>query len=393
MLAVSLSTAEPITADVLAWAVEEDGRTIDEIAATVDVDVDELSGWVHGLGSPTRGQLTRLAGELHRPRALFFLPTPPRATSLPTNFRHAPGDTGRSVGAGSRLLIRRARRVQALVSWVLQDSDEPPSDLPLIPPTGPPAAAAAEQVRDWLGLTVEAQRSWRDEYQALREWRGALEARGLLVFQFEIPNGDLRGFSAWDDWAPLVVMSSTAQRPAPRIFTMAHELAHLVTRTDAACLDWIAPTLQDVTAERWCEAFAAALLLPGDAVRAVIPPEVTAGDRIAELAEVRLLMSRFRVSARASALRLIDMGLASQALYAATVSTFVPRGSAAAPSGGGGTPRPQLRLRQYGPGAITTVLDAAERGRLNVRDAAAALKINRNEVSDLIDLARGRAGG
>jgi Zn-dependent peptidase ImmA (M78 family) len=93
-----------------------------------------------------------------------------------------------------------------------------------------------------LGVSIEEQLSWRDEYAALRGWRGAFEQHDLLVFQFEIRGGELRGFSAWDDRAPLAVVNSSAQSPLARTFTMAHELGHLVTRTDASCIDRVAPT-------------------------------------------------------------------------------------------------------------------------------------------------------
>jgi len=53
-------------------------------------------------------------------------------------------------------------------------------------------------------------------------WRGVLEARGVLVLQLSIGKGNVRGFSAWDDHAPIVAVN-TSYHPTARIFTLFHE--------------------------------------------------------------------------------------------------------------------------------------------------------------------------
>ena len=59
--------------------------------------------------------------------------------------------------------------------------------------------------------------------------------------------------------------------------------------------------------ERWCETTAAAVLLPASAVRADVPKE-TSNEEAYQAA--RRLASRFKVSVRAAAIRLMELDLA-----------------------------------------------------------------------------------
>jgi Zn-dependent peptidase ImmA (M78 family) len=138
--------------------------------------------------------------------------------------------------------------------------------------------------------------------------RSALEERDVLAFALEIGRGEVRGFSSWDPHAPLIAMNTSGVAPAPRCFTLAHELGHLVIRQDAACLDLAEETLAGIDSERWCEEFGAALLMPEQAVLAVTHLRGLPR-RTADLGDARELTRSFRVSARAAALRLIDLNL------------------------------------------------------------------------------------
>lgn len=359
----------PVTPDVLRWAVDEDGRTLSELAEALKVDVDTVDGWVSGDVTLTRGQVTDLSKVLQRPRALFFLPRPPEPATLPPSFRHPPGED-RVVSATARRKVRQARRLQHAVSWALRES--PPVEVPRSTLDSDPEEAA-EHARDWLEITDAEQASWKDDRAALHAWREALEDRGVLVFVLEIGRDDVRGFSAWDDRAPLIVANLSGVSPAARSFTLAHELGHLVARQDAACVEPREERLLGADLERWCERFGAALLMSRANIRK-LATERRISARAATLDDVRAAMRRFRVSARAAALRFIDMGYATPALYKEVLDTFVPTpppldAKITRP------PRSVARLREYGPRTVRTVLTA-----LPPRDALSALRITVEDV-------------
>lgn len=365
----------PVTSSVLAWAVEEDGRDLRSLAEALDTDPDTLTSWVVGEERPLQGQVTKLAEVLKRPRALFFLPRPPVAATLPPSFRHPPGEQGQ-VSAAARRKVRQARRVQQAVSWALRD--DPVVEVPLAA-VSTDAEQAGVRARTWLGITDAEQQGWRDDYAALRAWRQALQQRDVLVFALDIGRNDVQGFSAWDEHAPLVVINTRRVTPAARSYTLMHELGHLLLRQDAACIEAGPSGESAVGVERWCERFAAAALMPEAVVRtwAVREKLSTAS---ADLVDVKTMMTRFRVSARAAALRLIALGYAQRDLYAEVMRVFVPQSPSDKEDSSFFSPaRPVLRQRQYGDRVLRTVLND-----LPPRDALSILHL---EVADARRLA------
>lgn len=371
-----MATAQvsPVKPDVLRWAISEDGRDTDDLADALKVEPDLVVAWIEGNAAPTRGQVSRLATVLQRPRALFFLPRPPEVATLPPSFRHPPGDDQRDVSAAARRKVRQARRVQHAVAWA--NRDEPPVDVPLAGLLDD-VEEAASRTRNWLAITDSDQRSWSDDYAALRGWRESLEDRGVLVFVLDIGRGDVRGFSAWDDRAPLIVANQSGVNPAARIFTFAHELGHLVTRKDSACIEPSDGPMPGADVERWCERFGAALLMPRPAV-AALGRERNIARGNADLDDVKAIMRQFRVSGRAAALRMIDLGLATPALYADVQRVFKPAPPPAKGTRIASPPRPVARIRQYGPDALRTVLTA-----LPARDALGVLRITVDDARSI----------
>jgi Zn-dependent peptidase ImmA (M78 family) len=287
--------------------------------------------------------------------------------------------------------VRQARRVQKTVAWLRAQDGPSGVTLPSIQTDADPEAAGAA-TRRLLAVPVDEQVAWASEYSALTAWREAVEGLGVLVFQIDAGEEHVRGFSAWDQWAPLIALNTSGQQPRPRVFTLMHELGHLMSRTESACFDWVAPaTAGGQHEERWCERFAAAVLLPRDAVTQELHAlGVRSGE--ADLDVVGRLRRRFHVSARAVALRLIDLGWADASLYAAVTVAFRPKPRAEGAGGGPRTPRAEKRVREYGPRTLSTLLGAAESGALPLRDAAAVLRLEYEDVQRLTELLDGRPG-
>jgi Zn-dependent peptidase ImmA (M78 family) len=364
-----MASASPVKPAVLRWAIAEDGRPVTEIAERAEVNLFELQAWLSGDESPSQGQVSRLSDVLGRSRATLLLPEPPVAASTPTAFRRAVG-SGNEVSPKARKVVRESRQIQKALSWIRRD--EEPVSLPLSTFMTKPDEAAAE-AREWVGLSVESQLSWSDDYQALREWRARLDANGIYVFVLQIGKGEIRGFSDWDDYAPMIGVNTSSTTPAARVFSIAHELGHLVCRNDATCEDFGVTGVAQSKIESWCEAFAAAFLMPGGDVREVLRQQAEsarADKPPSDIDQVRLLMRRFNVSARAAAIRLENLGLASKGLYAKVNQIFVPKASTS-----GGTayspPRAVMRVRQYGIDVIESLMNS-----LPPRDALRVLRID-----------------
>jgi Zn-dependent peptidase ImmA (M78 family)/DNA-binding XRE family transcriptional regulator len=381
----------PITGSVLAWAREEAGLSPADVAEVLHVDVRTIESWESGATLPGRGQFTKLAELLRRPTALFFLPEPPSRAGLPTSLRSAPGLMGHRLSKEEVRQIRWARRLQEIVGWVLRDEDSAPVTLPQFSPNGSSLDAAAT-VRQLLGVTPAEQLAWESPSEALRSWREVLEGRGILVVQLQLGRESLRGFSAWDDRAPIVGVN-TAYHPTARIFTLFHEIGHLVTRTDAACLRFIVPGDPEVGTERWCERFAAEVLIPADVLRSVASRlGVREGVQVDDVETARRIAGRFKVSTRAASLRLQELQLAAPSLYGMVVRELADRDWNAQGGGSGsGQPAPEKRLRELGTRVPEILINAAEDGRITRSDLSDYLNLTTGQVDDLRSLVVTRA--
>jgi Zn-dependent peptidase ImmA (M78 family) len=374
----------PITPAVLAWAVDESGRSLSDVAKAVKVDVPTVRAWLAGEQQPTRGEWTALASALKRPRSVFLLTEPPPPT-VPPDLRTAVGRDTHDLRPEESLGVRRARRLQRFVSdLVSRETEELPRvEVPRVRRSDAPDAAGSV-LRAWLDVSVPQQQRWSSASQALAGWRAAFEARGLVVVQLQLGKEGMRGFSLWDDLAPLVALN-TAETNEARMFTLMHELAHLATRSEAACAAPLGAQPGGSATERWCDRVASAVLLPEAPLRAFVDG-LMAGQRSPTdaLGLARRTATAFKTSLRAAGLRLVGLQLATPDLYAEIERRYPNRDRDKQGGGaGGGRPAPRQRLAEVGHRTADIVLDAIDERRLTERDARSLLRLDGDELTEL----------
>ena len=369
----------PVNPEVLKWAVEESGYSPEDLAASLNVDTVTIESWLAGDSGPTQGQFTSLAKRLRRPKTIFFLPKPPETGGVPPELRSAVGRTRRQLSADELLWVRRARRMQRLLSLLEQDEGDAAVTIPQLPREREPTGAG-ERLRDWLGVTLGEQLAWETPREAFDAWRDAFEHRGVFVMQLQLGGQGLRGFALADPHAPLVAVN-TRENLHARIFTLLHELAHLASATETSCLEGVGATSDADALERWCDSVASAAVLPRDALEA----EVRTAARVDEpnFALVQQIASMFNVSLRATAVALIRAGLSGDYLYD-EVEEKAPTGDFDKGFGRGVAQRaPRRRLGEVGPLAANAVLSALADHRLTERDARRYLRLDGAEIADL----------
>jgi Zn-dependent peptidase ImmA (M78 family) len=352
----------------------EEGVGEEELAERCGATPHEVYAWLEGKAEPGKTQFGKLVGALRRPSAFFFLPEPPVEGAVGAAFRSPAG-----VGGPRRLLrdeheaLRSAKRIQQVARWIEEKERAEPPNLPHVGDED--AEHAADRVRRLLGWTVDWQIDADSYRDALARLRGHLEARGILVLHLRMSRKGCRGFSLYDDSAPVIAVN-TATVPQARLFSYCHELGHLLRRADRIC-----GATADTALERWCERFAAGFLLPrdrfGDFVGQEFPDQL-----ISEVADVGRISHHFNVSLRAVALRLQDVGLASPGLY-----DRVHRQTEVSPSrGGGGQRTAARRLSEWGR-AYPRALERAERAHLLARqDVLEYLDVSNSQLEELRSL-------
>lgn len=307
---------------LLKWARESAHLSLEEVAGRLKKAVEEIDAWESGANAPSYAQLEKLAYELYkRPLAIFFLPSPPAEPKPEAEFRALPDTDLRRLSRETVFLIRRARAYQA--SLVELFDGRSPIAEPLWKRVGldvsKPIAPQAAVVRASLGVPAPGANEWggADGDEALKLWRKAIEASGVFVFKDTFKQREISGFCLEHPELPVVMINNSATKTR-QIFSLLHELAHVligwraISTFDDAPLKRLPPAEQRI--ERFCNQIAAEILVPAQDFAsqvAGLPQNVEAlsSDRFAALA------ARYRVSREVILRRFRDANRVSQDFY------------------------------------------------------------------------------
>ena len=375
-------SAAPVTPDVLKWAIDESGLSLHELAERLKIEPAHITAWMAGTDKPTRGQLTRLAEKLKRPRAMFFLPDAPVANSLPGGLRSPAGVRGegrRELTFEERLHVRRARRLQSFLATLIDTRVRIPTaernDEPQV---------VGQRLRRWTGIKGETQTDWTTAAQAFRSWREAVEVSGVAVLALPMGKEGIRGFALDDERVPMIAVN-TADIHEARCFTLFHELAHLTLADDRSCA-----VRHSEGVEQWCDRVASHALIPRRALDALAAKDDLTAAASADLGGLDLVKrtaNRFKVSRRAAAIALEEVG-AVEGAYSRVESAWpsVDRAKRRGGSSTGGRTSPRVRIDEYGGFAVRSVLNALDTGSVSELVASDQLRLDRTQLSEASQL-------
>ena len=346
------------------------------LATKVKEDVGLVDQWLSGSMQPTTGQFDKIAKALGRSRSFFFLPRPPATHQVPMAFRATPGGLWQDLLEADFLAVRRARRVQRLTRWSRERVRDAAPTLPTVS-RNTSAVKAAEVLREWLGWTLERQTQAKSATAVTKDLRRTLEAHGLIAMQQALGRKGCRGFSLLDPVAPVVAVNSAYTTEA-RTYSYVHELGHLVRGTEAICTGATGWAL-----ERWCEEFAAALLLPRPALTAYVNDLVGRDKPVTVPGQVTRVANHFKISRLATITALQQAGRADQLLW----NEIKAQSDLRKKQGGGpaGDPQtlPVIRVREWGRTPTRLLIEAADQGALSRPDLLEYLQLSSSEVDDV----------
>lgn len=385
------SIKAPATPAVLVWARESASMQIEEVAArfrSANVTSERIEAWESEAAEdmPTLAQLKKLSEIYKRPLAVFFLQEAPRTFPVPRDFRRVPGRP-EGISSDLRFELRAAeeRRLTALQFY--EELDEAPPEFSLSGQIRERPAALAERAREALRISVANQLAWPTQYEALRSWKSAVEGLGVLVFQIPaIDIGAMRGFSIAEMPLPVVGINR-GESPRARIFSIMHELTHLMLRQSGICdfnEDSGAPP-ETRRVEVFCNAVAAEILAPAEVF--LSQPEIasrSATEQEWQEDTIQTLSNRLNVSRTFIVRRLLEHGRCSPAFYQAKQALYLSqfRTSRAEPSNvrekwG------EKRQRILGDAFTGLVIDTYRSGNLTLSEMLGHLQIKTKHLPQL----------
>jgi Zn-dependent peptidase ImmA (M78 family)/transcriptional regulator with XRE-family HTH domain len=230
-----MKTIIPVNPVMLRWARETAGLQVEIVAQKLNKDVKDILSWESEprKDSPTYVQLEKLAYEIYkRPLAIFFFPEPPQEESPKQSFRTLPEQEILMLTPRLRFLIRQARLQQLNLSE-LYDNINPVARHIIRGLSFSPNISVLEMasnVRKYFNIDLITQFSWKNVGMAFKNWRNILEEHGIFVFKEAFKTDDFSGFCLYDKQFPVIYVDNS--KPDSRqIFTLFHELAHLLLGT------------------------------------------------------------------------------------------------------------------------------------------------------------------
>jgi Zn-dependent peptidase ImmA (M78 family)/transcriptional regulator with XRE-family HTH domain len=336
-----MARTEEINPDILVWARETAGLSLDEAAAKVGLASDtklsaaeKLSQFEQGQRFPTRNQLAKFAATYRRPLVSFYMKDPPPRGERGEDFRLIQGAATPRDNALLDALLRDIRARQEMVRSLLEDEGDA-TELNFVGSTTleDGASAVSEDIARRIGFDPSARRAQGVDPDALfKELRGRVEAIGVFVMLIgdlgshhsAISEDIFRGFVIADKFAPFIIINDHDAKAA-RSFTLLHELAHIWLGQSGVSGAVVATTSESFTSrvERFCNDVAAQILLPRTALLDI---PVNAPMNAAIVGRIVEQLSRsWGVSEAMAAYSLLRWGRISNETYRELSAAFLAR--------------------------------------------------------------------
>jgi Zn-dependent peptidase ImmA (M78 family) len=239
-------------------------------------------------------------------------------------------------------------------------------------------------VRQWLSPPAF---QTRDPYTILNTWVSLIEDKGVLVVQLSgISIEEMRGFSIGEHPLPVIALNGS-EFPRGKLFTLMHELVHILLHRSALCDLEDTPAALDTEGqrlERFCNSVAAASLMPRDEVLGRYAPAASRAARHWSDTELSEMSGQFGVSLEAMLLRLVTLNLASWEFYRDRRKAFLEQYRQQRENSTGFLTYYNKQIRNLGRRYISTVWRAYERGDISDPDLSTYLQTQIRYVPRLI---------
>jgi Zn-dependent peptidase ImmA (M78 family)/transcriptional regulator with XRE-family HTH domain len=381
-----------IEPELLQWARETSGYSLDEAAHKLGFkDPSKLADAEQGRSHLTIAKLREAARVYRRPLAAFFLPRSPEVEPLPRDFRRIAGAEPLDVSPPLLLALRQARRRREIATRLYSEVGHHPRVFNLQARLEEHPDVIAERAREWLGVG-EDDDGGKIRTATLNDWIDRVEARDVLVFQASrVPVRTMRGCSISSDRLPVIVLNG-ADAPTARIFTLMHELVHLMLREDGVCGVVVSSRDtpgHDRDVEIFCNRVAGAILLPSDEL--LQDPSIASAqsDGTWDEGSISHVAHEHNVSREVVVIRLQELGLVSRRFVERKLdeyrAEYEDRNQGQTSKSSGGPSYSVLVVRNNGRRFTRLIMEALERNQISLREATDYLDVRAKHFPEMAE--------
>ncbi|MGE5552077.1 MAG: ImmA/IrrE family metallo-endopeptidase [Bacteroidota bacterium] len=307
-------TIRGVNPRMLRWARELAGVSVADVAHRIKKSEELITAWESGAEAPTYAQLEQIACHYRRPVALFFFPEPPEERDPVREFRTLPDFERDQLERDTRYALRQAEAMRLSLQELNDGVNPSPEkifrDITLTSCEHP--RQLAEMVRDYLGVSMTLQASWKSSDDAFQQWRTLIQNKGIFVFKRSLKQRDISGFCLMDSEFPLIYINNSTSS-SRQSFTLFHELAHILLRTSGVTkqndrfIDMLPRPEKEI--EVFANQFASECLVPSADFNAHFEPGAYDDETLARLAQ------RYRVSREVILRNYLNRGLVDRDFY------------------------------------------------------------------------------
>ena len=277
-------TLSGVNGEIIRWAREFYNMSPDEAAQAVGVDISRYMNWENGTEHPTYAKLKIISDVFRKPSAVFFFPEPPQLPSIKGDLRTLPDEIVNSFSKNVIIQFEKAKVYQLSLEELYGNKESIITQRSSFPKD---IDQLCSFFRMQLEFPISAQKARKSTKVVFEIFREKFYDLGIYVFKDAFKDNRISGICMNDDHFPVIVINNSMSF-ARQIFTLFHELYHLISDTSGAEIIrddyYVALNNQQTEIERACDTFANAFLVPMDDFRQELKKKPINEDRIEELA-------------------------------------------------------------------------------------------------------------
>jgi len=301
-----------INAKVLIWARESLALTRNQAAEKTGISIKRLAQLEDEDKQITLKELKEFSKAYKRTIATLLLKEPPKEKSLPPDRRTI---DSKQLGNFHEKSIMAVRKARALAQSYIELKNELGISIPkfnYFATLKEKPQTIAIHLRRLLNL--DELREIKNINHALEAYIEKVESLGIAVFQLSLTQDRLRGFSLTDEAIPVIGIKRGGEAPTAKIFTLFHELGHIILNEGGLC-DLSEKTTIEI--EKWCNAFSGEIIIPSAELLQMnaVLEQKQAGNKIWRLKDLAVLGNYFHAGPLAVLRSLLENNLTTATYY------------------------------------------------------------------------------
>jgi len=275
------------------------GMSEEEVAKKLNLPKSKYRNIENGVEKLSTSNLVHLADIYKRPLIAFYSFDIEKEPEMPHDYR-----LNRDKKLSNQVFL--AKRKAIYLAKQLQETTNIKTNLPKVN-----INSTSKELADYLRDTLKVDLSILKDLQGetiFSFYKSIIEEKFFIpVIEHPLKTNGVRALSIYADVCAVVLNESDTGEI--KLFSLFHELCHLLRRQDGVCTVDIEKDKQNQPEERYCDEFAAYFLLPEKDLKNEL------GDRPLSLQELNRLSKGFGVSKTVILIHLKDLNLVNERRY------------------------------------------------------------------------------